>query len=218
MDTAFLIAEHPRLYHLAEVGALTGIRRYGLLSVSAILDRCRISGRRRDEIEAARRPESVLLTDTDGTEFVLRDQKPLDPAKLAGCLDGIGIVDWFRLLNQHVYLWPTRQRCEELLSARAYRDRSHLVLEIDTARLMAAHEERVRLTPINTGAVLYNPARRGADTFKTVSDYPYEERRRARGRRHAIAEVAVRDAVPDVIELINCVYCADRDRWTALAV
>lgn len=213
MEPDALVAAHPRVFHMAEVEALASIECHGLLSVSAILDHCGIAGDDRVAIEADRRPESVILTGADGSRFVIRDQKPLSLVKLQACLDGMPVHDWLRLLNRHVFFWPSRERCRQLLAARAYRGRHHLVIEVPTERLLERHGEAVRLTPINTGAVLYNPARRGAATFATIEDYPYEERRRVRGRREAIAEVAVEHAVPEVMTVASGVFVADATGW-----
>ena len=52
MDAAGLASMYPRLYHMAEEGSWPSIRRHGLLSTSALLDRCLVSGRRRAGIES----------------------------------------------------------------------------------------------------------------------------------------------------------------------
>jgi hypothetical protein len=39
---------------------------------------------------------------------------------------------------------------------------------------------------------------RGRDTFRRISDYPFQERRRSRGLQDAIAELAVEYEVTDV--------------------
>lgn len=103
---------------------------------------------------------------------------------------------FYRMLNGRVYLWPTRRRVEGLLGARAHRGRPHLVLEPDTAALLARHGDRVRLSPITIGATLINPPPRGPDTAAPLSGYPWTERRRA------VAEVSVEGAVPDAVELV----------------
>ena len=105
---------------------------------------------------------------------------------------------WYRLLNSFVFFWPTEARLRTLLSARAYRNRAHTILVVDTARLIAGHGERVRVSPINSGSTLFEARPRGRATFSTVSDYPYDEMRRRRGPAGAIAEVAVRDGVSPI--------------------
>lgn len=72
------------------------------------------------------------------------------------------------------------------------------MLVIDTRSLVRIHESEITLAPINTGAVLYDPAARGSDTLLPISGYPYDTWRSKRGSAKAIAEVAVDYAVPDI--------------------
>jgi hypothetical protein len=127
----------------------------------------------------------------DGEVMVLRDQKPLNIKKLESCLVDMTVEEWLALLNRKVFFWPTQRRCEELSRARAYRDSSHLVLEVDTSELIRRYPEGVTFAPINTGSVLYTPRPRGRNTFRGVGEY---------GRIARVAEVAVDYAVPDVAE------------------
>lgn len=69
----------------------------------------------------------------------------------------------------------------ELLGARAYRNREHLVLVINTASLVAAHRATITLAAIKTGAVLYAPQPRGSATLLPLAAYPYEQWRKRRG-------------------------------------
>lgn len=134
-------------------------------------------------------------------------------------------TDWLQLLNRKVFFWPTEERIRELLGARAYRGHEHLVLVIDSASLIAIHGPDITLAPINTGAVLYDPPRRGRNTFLPIADYPFEHWRQRRGSvRNAIGEVAVDYAVPDILNHIIRVerrrhgqpaqILEELDRWT----
>ena len=60
---------------------------------------------------------------------------------------------------------------------------------------------RVTLSPINSGSTIYNPRPRGSTTFMRIADFPFEERRRARGR-NAIIELAVDHSVPDIADVL----------------
>jgi hypothetical protein len=123
-------------------------------------------------------------------------------------------VPGLRLLNSKVFFWPSRRRCEQLLGARAYRDRRHTIVEVDTADLLDRHAEKITVSRINAGAVLYDPPPRGSRTFLPISDVPFDEWRRKRGRSRAIAEVAVAYAVPDVAEVTVAVWQgADGKEW-----
>lgn len=192
MEEAEFVARHPRLYHMAEDGSWPLIERLGLLSTEALVDAFGITGGQRSTILAARRPASVTITSPANGQAVVRDQIPLREAVLERVLeDGLTPADWYRLLNSFVFFWPTEARLHTLLSARAYRDRAHTVLEMDTTRLLAGHRESIRLSPINSGSTLFNARPRGRATFRRLDDYPYEEMRRRRGSAGAIAEVAV---------------------------
>jgi len=79
----------------------------------------------------------------------------------------------------------------------------HDVLTVDTTSLVRRCRERVRLSPVNSGAALYldpGTTARRLFTFSTIEDYPYAERRRHRPRHAAIAELAVVGGVPDVAD------------------
>ena len=87
------------------------------------------------------------------------------------------------------------------------------VVEVDTARLLERHGERVTLSRINAGAVLYDPPKRGGFTFVPIPEVPFDEWRRSRSRTTTVAEAAVDYSVPDVADLTVAVWRADRDGW-----
>jgi hypothetical protein len=200
VDVDELVATYPRLYHMAEAGSWEGIQRHGLLSTSALLDLFEVDGDLRHALESARRPESVTITHPLHGTAVVRDQIPLRERPLEQCLVGMTPTEWYRELNRRVFFWVTEQRVEGLLRGQAYRDRAHDVLTVDTATLITAHENKITLAPINTGSTIYNPRPRGIGTFLPISDYPFEEWRRRRSRRTAVAELAVLDGVRDIID------------------
>lgn len=205
MTEAELVAAHPQLWHMAEDGAWPSIQRHGLLSTTALLDLYGVGGEARETLEARRRPAPAALAAAGLPGAVVRDQGPLSEAKLAACLDdGLSPADWLRLLNRRVFFWLKRRRLDELLAGRAYRNRPHTVLTVDTASLLAAHGSRVTLSPINSGATVYDAKRRGLSTFRSVADYPLREK----GRRKAIAELTVEHSVPDIADHVVAVHRA----------
>jgi hypothetical protein len=216
MTSDEFVTLYPSLFHMAADGAWPLILRHGLLSTSAVLDLVGLSGEPRRRLEEERRVESVTLHSGSGDLFVLRDQKPLHPGKLERCLVGMAVPEWLQLLNGKVFFWPTRRRCEELLAARAYRGRAHTVIEVDTARLLDGHSQQTALSPINAGAVLYNPPQRGKSTFVPLAEVPFEEWRRKRGRARAVAEVAVAYAVCDMATVTRAVFRAETMGWTSI--
>ena len=189
---------------MAEAGTWPSIRERGLLSTSALLDLYGIAGEERRLIESCRRPESVTIRHDDYGPAVIRDQKPMsESALLNKCLKGMTPTEWYRVLNGRVFFWLTAERVTRLLSARAYRNREHTVLTINTASLLESHHEEVTLSPINSGSTVYNPQPRGTDTFQSLANYPFEAWRKKRGAAtKAIAELAVTYEVGDIRESV----------------
>lgn len=200
MDVAELVETYPRLFHMAESGSWPGIQRHGLLSTSALLDLFEVDGDLRTALESTRRPESVTITHPVHGTAVVRDQIPLREGPLAQCLVGMTPVEWYRELNRRVFFWLSEERVSGLLRGRAYRGRPHDVLTVDAASLVAAHEDEITLAPINTGSTIYNPRPRGVGTFLAITDYPFDDWRRRRSRRTAVAELAVIGGVPDIVD------------------
>src|SRR5437764_8201257 len=119
-------------------------------------------------------------------------------AALRKCLRGMSVRQWYEMLNRKTFFWVTESRVTTLLGARLYRDREHLVIAVDCAGLVKAHSGNIRLSPINSGSTIYNPQPRGPETFRTITEYPFDERRKLRGNANAIAELTVDYAVTDL--------------------
>lgn len=201
MDIAELAGRYPHIYHMAHADAWEGIATHGLLSTSSLLDLFEIRGEARAGIESARRADSIVITHPRHGRAVIRDNKPISDAKLARSLVGIDPPDFYRLLNQRVFFWLTEQRLETLLGARAYRNDAQLVITVETERLLDRYSHAVTLSAINSGSTAYRAMPRGEATFVPVEEYEYEGRRRVRGAAGAIAELAVKGGVPDLLEL-----------------
>jgi hypothetical protein len=200
LDPGRLIERYPVLYHMAEDGSWGSIRRIGLLSTSALLDRFGIEGEQRHAIESSLRPEIVSIEHSDLGVVLVRDNKPMQETVLRRCLQGVEPREWYEHLNRRVFFWVERKRLLKLLGARAYRDRPHLVLEVDTAELLRRHSEKVMLSPINSGATFaMNPAPRGPETFRRIADH-------LEGK--PVVELAVDYAVPEIANFVLSV-----SRW-----
>lgn len=189
---------YPRLYHMAEAGVWPSVEKHGLLSTSALLDLFEVNGDQRRRIQSEHRSESVHITHPRHGTAVIRDQKPMRESALRKCLRGMTPQQWYEMLNDRTFFWVTAERVQTLLNARAYRDRKHTVITVETAPLVAKYADRMFLSPINSGSTIYNPQERGSETFRPFSRYPFEERRKLRGLRNAVAEAAVIYAVPDL--------------------
>jgi hypothetical protein len=195
-----LVLHYPLVYHMANAGTWGSIRRRGLLSTTALLDLFGIKGQQRYQIESCHRPTSVEIHHPQHGVAIIRDQAPMRESTLERCLEGIGPRQWYELLNRKAFFWVTEARVRTLLGARLYRNQEHTILTIDTASLLVPHADRVTLSPINSGNTLYNPPSRGHHTFRTINDYPFEERRRRRGLANALVELAVDYSVPDLLD------------------
>ena len=159
MDIEKLVSRHPLLYHMAEDGSWESIQRLGLLSASALLDRFEVEGEQRFSIESARRPEIVAVEHPSHGRALIRDNKPMQEKTLERCLTGMTPREWYETLNRRVFFWVDRRRLIKLLGARAYRERPHLVLELDAGRLLRRYADSVEISPINSGATFtMNPA------------------------------------------------------------
>ena len=200
MELERLISRHPTLYHMAEDESWESIRRLGLLSTSALLDRFKVEGEERYAIESTRRPEIVRVEHPEHSVALVRDNKPMQEKSLEKCLVEMTPREWYEHLNRRVFFWVEWKRLLRLLDARAYKDRPHLVMEVDTAELLDRHAERVTLSPINSGATFaMSPAPRGQDTFRRVADHPEDK---------PIVELSVDYAVPDIADFVISV-----SRW-----
>ncbi len=122
----------------------------------------------------------------------MRDNKPMQEKALERCLSEMTPREWYEHLNRRVFFWVERKRLLKLLGARAYRNRPHLVLEVETAGLLKRHAERVLLSPINSGATFaLGPAPRGPETFRRIAEHPDGK---------PIVEFSVDYSVPDIGE------------------
>ena len=201
MNEADLVRHFPRLWHMAEDGSFNSISTHGLLSTSSLLDLYGIGGKERIALVSKRRPESVTISRDGFPNAIIRDQKPMTESALEKCLaKDVTPKQWFEILNDRAFFWLSRDRLRGLLGARAYRGRPQTVLTVDTASLLNMHRDRIELSPLNSGATIYNPQPRGRDTFLPVADYPFDERCKTRSIDKAVVELVVREGVPDITD------------------
>jgi hypothetical protein len=92
------MARYPRLYHLAHGEAWPGLQKHGLLSASQLVNL--FDAADSDDLLIQRRVDSVRLEHPEHGTAVLRDQRPLNEAKLSSALtDGMTVQEWLRLLG-----------------------------------------------------------------------------------------------------------------------
>ena len=168
-----VIELYPKLYHMAEAGSWPSIKRDGLLSSKAVLERSVLSATDKKKYESEQRCSKVEVPMQDGTCIVLRDQIPMPPNRLAQALeDNITPEEWYESINAKVFFWTSEERLQRLLNARQYRKLDHDVLVIDTKSMVNAHQNKIWLCHMNSGNTFPMPHKRGANTFCRVSDYP----------------------------------------------
>jgi hypothetical protein len=211
MEISELVDRFPRVHHVTTGGSWDGIAATGLLSTSALLDRYEIRAPRRYALESRPRPEAVELAHPSHGRAVLFDNRPLRPDILRGCLD-CSVEEWCRLLNARVFCWATESRLENHLRARGHRGQGRDVITLSTERLAARHAEAITLCAFNSGSTLYpNAPRRGPDTFMRIEDYPYDDHRRRRGRKNALAEVCVTGRIGEIVDVVEQVVRIESD-------
>lgn len=198
MDIGQIASRYPVLYHMAEDGSWESIRRLGLLSTSALLNRFEVEGGERFALESRWRPNIAPIEHCEHGVAFIRDQRPMPEDVLLRCLYGMTPRDWYEMLNRKVFFWVGTDRLERFLNA--YSDGPRIVLTVDTTSLLNCYAEQITLSSINSGAPFRgNPSPRGVGTFKRVDEFP------ANGR---IAELAVDCAVPDIADFVLSV-----SRW-----
>jgi hypothetical protein len=62
------------------------------------------------------------------------------------------------------------------------------------------HSSQIRRSPINSGAAAYLQGSRGSSTFKSIEDFPHPRPRSLTKPPKYVAELAVPNAVPNILE------------------
>lgn len=212
-----LISHCPTLYHMAERGSWESIREKGLMSTSALLDHYGVKDSRRKKIEQYHRPESVRIDAPGMSPAVIRDQGPMSDATLRKALpEYMQPSDWYKLLNSKVFFWLTKERLHTLMTAKAYRERQHDVLEVDTRSLIDNHRDRIWLCPINSGCTIPFYHKRDESTFSRIEKYQYSLWRRKRRKGERVVELAVDYAVSDIARHIRRVVVMCREETVSV--
>lgn len=190
------------IYHLAEASNWASIQALGLLSASRLETVIGKPGEPLPSAEASHRNTDLMLQGG----IRIRDQRPMPPAALHGCLIGMDPCEWYALLNSKVFFWFDIARLNR--HRRAFLARPQIVIKIRLAALLEAYLDRCAVTPFNTGNARRKPALRSHATF-----VPYREwlangwsseavslGTRERSRSHQPVELAITDAVPDIMK------------------
>lgn len=200
-----LVSHCPVLFHMAEANSWPSIEQHGLLSATALLDLYEVTGKDRENLERKHRPEIVTIENEKiGSVAKLRDQIPMSDSGLERCLpEGSTPADWYLYLNRRTFFWLTEERLNRLLGAKAYREKEHDVLEVDTASLVSDYAEKITLSPINSGCTKPFPHPRDFNLFKNIADYPYDNWAKKRPKGERVVELAVDYGVEDISRYIR---------------
>jgi hypothetical protein len=172
-----LIRNYPVLHHMAEYDSWPRIQQIGLRTTEQLVDACNPDETTRNAILRQRRSQSIQLEHPVAGTVTIRDQKPLLMHNLEPKLTDVTVEEYLELLNNRIFMWTHPERLERLLSARAYRSAKHDVLVLDTASIVEAYADNIRLTGMNTGATIFpNASPRGAESFMRIADFPFAAR------------------------------------------
>ena len=187
---------YPTIFHISLAQDMGQIMRHGLLSTSALLDRCEVIGEKRFNIESRLRSHSVRISHSVHGEFLINDQAPMNAAALSKCLIDLSPEQWCRCLNRRVFFLPTQGRLAKHIGARLAAVRPKIVFSFETRSVFDVLDfESFEFSGINSGNTMRKAAERGSSTFLRACDYPFQERRKRRGFGDAIAEVTYPYAV-----------------------
>ncbi|MFZ3580974.1 DUF7002 family protein [Loktanella sp. DJP18] len=145
----------PSLFHVTLVSNLAGITARGLLRPA---EAARQAGFAPVDVALRKEPETIVA---HAGPMTLNHQRPLlagrDQAK--DFLSSGSLKDWAMQLDERIFFWPRAMR-QTYLDSLGERAPLH-VLEIDAGGLFDIYADHLDLAPINSGAALRRPARRG---------------------------------------------------------
>lgn len=193
MNIAEFTRRHPRLFHLAHGDAWPSLQEHGLLSVRSLLQRSALPQPEQDALLTQHRPASVQVQVPGFRSVVVRDQGPLNMAKLSACLTGgMTAREWLAMLNSMVFLFPDEATLGTLY--KMYQSAPVTVIELDCRSLVSEYGSLIRLASINTGATVYAAAKRGSDTFRGIAQFDSKKQ---------VKEVTVMDGIPDLLQHVR---------------
>ena len=180
---------------MAQHGSWPNIRKYGLLSTTALLDLFQKTGEERSKIESHWRPSSIQIDHPKYGKAVVRDQKPARPDWMERVLVGVTPEQWYKFLNSKVFFWLCQDSLKSMLNAPTYTNSYHDVITVDTRLLVDRYFGQITLSRINSGFARFGQGKRDFATFKRIEDYPLGL------KKNTPRELAVNYGVPDIAEL-----------------
>ena len=185
----------PSLFHVTLESNLAGIMARGLLRPA---EGARQAGFAPADVALRREPETIVAAEGPMT---LNHQRPLLAGEAAArdFLSSGSLKDWAMQLDERVFFWPRRMRQRYMDSLGDGRPLA--VKEVDAGRLFDIYADHLDLSPINSGAALRHPAKRGPWLYvpatATVEAFRTNRMKRDLVRsRDSVAEVSLRCDIP----------------------
>lgn len=181
----------PSLFHVTLLSNLAGITGRGLLRPA---EAARQAGFAPADVALRKDSETIVA---HAGPMTLNHQQPLlagkDQAK--DFLSSGSLKDWAMQLDERIFFWPREMR-QTYMDSLGDRVSLH-VLEIDAGGLFDIYADHLDLAPINSGAALRRPARRGPWLYVpvTATVAAFRTNRIKRGlvkSRDSVAEVSLR--------------------------
>lgn len=183
------------VFHVTLESNMTGIGARGLLRPA---EAARQAGFAPADVALRKDPETIVA---HAGPMTLNHQRPL----LAGegtagdFLSSGSLRDWAMQLDERVFFWPRRMRQSYIDSFGE--DAALVVLEIDAGGLFDIYADNLDLAPINSGAALRKPARRGPWIYvpATATVEAFRTNRIKRDlvkSRDSVAELSLRCDIP----------------------
>lgn len=175
MNIDRFIETHPFLYHLTDSRNFDLILKHKkLFSTQELVIKSDLEAEFKTSFLRSRRPRHFVLN-IDNQQYFIRDQRPISEKNLAKCLTpGWGIEDFYSLLNNRVFFWPTIKRLQSHYAR--YKAENPVIIKVKSSEILTInlHAEYSRL---NSGATRSNsylggaPPLRGEGTFLSAEKY-----------------------------------------------
>jgi hypothetical protein len=165
------------LYHLTDKDNLNKIKlRKELLSTEAIVNQSSLGEKEKDEFLTQRRKTHIVV-EVGEDKYKIRDQRPISILNLIKCLTtGFSVKDFFRMLNDRVFFWPTVDRLKSHYNR--YSSENPIIIKVSTGDLLKINSN-AQFCRLNSGATRSNsylngaPPQRGVGTFLPAKDFKY---------------------------------------------
>jgi hypothetical protein len=173
MEIEKFIIQAPYLYHLtSEQNAKRIIKEGKLYSANALIDKTKAKSDQKVKYNKRFSHHTLLI---DGTEVLLRDQRPISEKALSKCLtDSWSVADFIYHLNDRVFMWPSLDRLSRHFDR--YKKEVPIIFRFLTKDMVQANAH-VKFARLNTGATRANShlggkaPERGKSTFLNAKEY-----------------------------------------------